>query len=272
MKKVVFSGCSFTAGTGWDPSVDECRKFKNLWVNLCANNIDSLKSLELVNVGQASASNTIIFENTVDEISKHGSAIDTMFCQWTAMPRYRFSLGLERWSTVVRTEPTRKGNQDIHLSDGTKFTKEYLDKFFNQFNALHHLHPEILKVVRYTNILKRLAAAFDIKIYFINGICPWDNNYFVKLSGPNILPENYTHFTKTLILDIKNRDDADILELYNTIHNDYECEGGIDPNDWINLYGSMNQSKIDTNPDNLHPGIQSNQLYYQQISNFLKTH
>lgn len=274
MSKLVVAGCSLSSGTGFDPDNPfvDCLDAPELWVNLCAKNIDALSSLELINVSQRGASNTIIFENAVKEIGKHGNNIDTMFCQWTAMPRYQFSVGLEFWSTNESLVPRQRSKEDVSLVNGIKIKRSYLDNLLNQLNALHHLHSEILKVVKYTNILKNLAAKNNIKIYFINGICPWDKDYFKKLSSPNITPKDLTDFTKTKILNIEHRSDEDIFKLYNIIHEDYDREGGIDPRDWINLYDSMGRNKKDLNADNEHPGIISNQYYFDQINNFLKSH
>jgi hypothetical protein len=86
-----------------------------------------------------------------------------------------------------------------------------------------------------------------------------------------VLPEDYTPFTKTHILDIESKNDNDIFKLYNIMHDEYNCAGGIDSCDWINLYSSMKDCQIDTNYDKIHPGKISNQQYYQQVSNFLKS-
>lgn len=274
MKKLVFTGCSFTAGNGWvdappeQSQLIECKDHPKLWVNLCHAQIDQLNKLELVNLGVGGASNTEIFENTVQAIGNHANSIDTVFCQWTSMPRYKFSTGLELWITSESIEPNRRSKEDVNLSDGTVWTRRYLDDLLNRLNVLHHLHGEILKVVKYTNILKTLAFNQNIKIYFVNGLCPWDKNYFVRLD--NFLPEDLTSFTKSDILNIESRSDSDIIKLYNIMHNDYDNKGGIDPTQWINLYSSMVANKADTNHDNQHPGVKSNQLYFQQIKNFLE--
>ena len=58
MDKVVFTGCSFTAGAGWgeidtaDPSLRDIRDHSNLYVSLCHTNLSQLKNLEVVNYGQ----------------------------------------------------------------------------------------------------------------------------------------------------------------------------------------------------------------------------
>lgn len=274
MKKVVFTGCSCTAGNGWTnipaekSSQIECKDYSGLWVNLCHTQLPELNQLELVNLGIGGASNTEIFETTVQAIGEHASNIDTIFCQWTAMPRYKFNAGLELWATGESIQTNGRSKEDVRLSDGTVWTRKYLDDLLNRLIVLHHLHGEILKVVRYTNILKKLVSNYDIKIYFVNGLCPWDQNYFVRLD--NFVPEDLTPFTKTDILDIKSRADNDIVKLYKKIHDDYDSNGGIDPLCWVNLYSSMAKNKIDTNYDNLHPGTESNQLYFQQVKNFFE--
>ena len=276
MSKVVFTGCSFTAGDGWVDMADpdesrklECKNHPDLWVNLCATQIDQLKNLEVVNLGEGGASNTEIFKNTVQAIGDFDCEIDAIFCQWTAMPRYNFSVGFELWSTNEGLSPSARSKYDVNLNRGDTWSRKYLDDLLNRLRALHHLHGEIVKVVEYVNILQKLTRALGIKIYFINGLCPWDQDYFLKLN--NVLPERYTEFTKKEILNIDSRDDEDIFKLYELMHNDYVKAGGVDPTCWINLYDSMKQTMLDTNYDNNHPGKKSNQLYFQQVKNFLET-
>jgi hypothetical protein len=67
--KILFAGCSYTAGNGWtDTTPEESTKIElkdspYLWVNICHSTIDRFKNLELVNLGKGGASNTEIFEN-----------------------------------------------------------------------------------------------------------------------------------------------------------------------------------------------------------------
>lgn len=275
MSKVVFTGCSFTAGNGWidlppgDSEKIECKDSPSLWVNLCYNQLRQLKDLELVNYGVGGASNAEIFKNTVNAISEYDQNIDIIFCQWTSMPRYQFNIGLELWTTNEAFSPDSRSKFDVNLSNGTTWSGKYLDDLLDRFLVLQHLHNEIINVVEYSNILQRLAQKFNIKLYFINGLCPWDQDYFIRLN--NVLPEEYTPFTKDKILEIKFRSDEDIFKLYNKLHNDYNKAGGIDPTQWINLYSSILDNKIDVNYDKKHPGTQSNQHYFQQVKTFLET-
>jgi hypothetical protein len=273
MKKVIFTGCSFTSGAGWQPgdAMVEVRDHPDLWVNLCHSGIEQIKNLELHNAGQGGASNTEIFENTVNHISKFGSDIEYMICQWSAMPRYRFRVGFELWDAMAYLQTNldgKRGEYDIRLHNNETWPRSYVDDLLDRLLVLHHLQGEILKLVRYTSTITKLCKQFGINVVFINGLCPWDKNYFVRLH--NVLPESYTPFTKTQILDIKNRDDKDIFKLYDLAHDEYLQAGGIDPTQWANLYEPWNKIKIDTNYDDIHPGTKSNQLYFQQIKNFFK--
>jgi hypothetical protein len=275
MSKVVFTGCSFTSGVGWvdvDPAIStniDDKTNANLWVNLCHTQIDQLKNLDLINYGQGGASVTEIFKNTVQAIAEHKNDTRLLFCQWTSMPRYSFRVGFELWRTDIGIQLSHRPKFDVVLNRGDRWDRKYLDDLLNRLLVLHHLHGEIVKVVEYSSTLQKLAQAFGIKIYFVNGLCPWDQNYFVRLY--NALPEDYTAFTKKEILNIESRDDNDIQKLYTIMHDEYDQVGGIDPANWVNLYSSMGQNKIDVNYDNLHPGIKSNQHYFQQVKQFLQS-
>jgi hypothetical protein len=273
MKKVLFTGCSYTAGNGWvDTSPEsskqiEVKEHPGLWVNLCHQNIDYLKNLELVNSGRGGASNTEIFEETIRAMANL-SDIDIIFCQWTAMPRYNFNVGFELWSTA---ENFQSGSQthDINLNKGEMYPRSYINDLLNRFKTLHHLHWEILKVIDYSNIIVKLAKIHNIKyVYFINGLCPWDKNYFLELY--NTKPESYTPFTKKEILNIETRNDEDIQKLYTLAHSQYKSAGGIHTSSWLNLYNSFRTQQIDVNFDKQHPGTQSNLLYFNQIKQFIK--
>lgn len=276
-KKILFSGCSYTAGNGWlDIKSEESGKIEvkdspHLWVNLCHNSNLGFNNLEMINVGRGGASNTDIFVNTIRAITNFGDVIDTIFCQWTSGPRYNWNVGFELWDTSENfghnTQQLRK--HDVNLNKGDTWSRKYINDLTDRLRALHHLHWEILKVVDYSHVIYTLAKKQGItNVFFINGLCPWDQNYFVELH--NVCPETYTEFTKHEILNMSSRDDQDIFELYKLAHKHYNDSGGIDSENWINLYDSFNKNRIDTNYDQQHPGIKSNILYYKMIRDRLK--
>jgi hypothetical protein len=268
-KKLVFAGCSFTAGNGWIPGSHlECKDSPNLWVNLCRQYINKFQNLDLINVGQGGASNSQIFENAISALTEYHCDIDTLVVQWTSMPRYCWNVGLELWNTTETFTANNTRKHDHKLSDGTVYTRKYLQDLSNRLVATHHLHWEILKLLKYATIINRYCDKFDIKCVFVNGICPWDKNYFVKLN--NSMPSNYTPFTQKEILNIKDRSDQDIFKLYDKIHSDYN-QYTVRPAQWINLYNSFYQNRLDVNYDNTHPGVLSNQLFCQMVKEFVES-
>ena len=273
-KSILFTGCSFTAGSGWaDLPANESLRVEvkdspYLWTNLCCKEISKFNNLEIINNSHGGASNSEIFESTVSALADRGSNIDTVFCQWTAMPRYRFNVGFELWNTSENFEFENR-KHDVNLSNGTTWSREHINDLLNRLKAIHHLHWEILKVVKYSNYITKLSKMLGIQnVFFINGLCPWDQNYFTELH--NVKPESYTNFTKQEILDIDTRSDDDIQKLYSLAHQHYNRTGGIENQHWINLYDSFLKNRVDVNFDNHHPGQKSNKLYSHLITTRLQ--
>lgn len=252
----VFVGCSFTYGIGFELLDKE----PGLWVNLLHSDVKQLKSTNLINSGVGGASNERIFYKAVSDIIYYCPKY--MFVQWTNDPRYNITLGVETYK-ASRYFSMGSKLQDMNLHS-VKYTESYLDNIRNKFLSLHHPHGGIVKIIEYTSTLINLAKKFNTQIFFINGLCPWDNEYFTKLK--NVLPNSYTDYTKE-ILDSDTRDDEEIIILYDKIHNEYKQAGTIQQTHWLNLYWSFMKNMIDKNSDNIHPGLQSNLLYY----NFIKT-
>ena len=254
MDYTLFAGCSFTDGTGFHQN----KSAPELWVNLLHNNVEALNKTQLLNVAKAGRSNAGIFSDAVYYLSKNNCKY--AFVAWTSMPRYELEVGLETYDTrqcFIPNAPTRTHN----LND-CKYDSVYLDSIRDRFTSLAHLHYEILNLVYYINSLIELAKLKKTKIFFINSLCPWDQEYFDTVE--NVLPNQYTKFTQQL-LNVDRRDDDEIFQIYKKIHTQYQDYGGINKNYWLNLYSSMRHRQIDTNSNNIHPGINSNQVYYSQF-------
>lgn len=254
MKKVLFAGCSYVSGNGFELSKED----PNLWVNLLHQHTQ-LKNFELVNAGRGGRSNAGIFQDAVWHISQGN--IDIAVICWTSMPRYEMSLGLETYDTraVFMPNATLLG----HNLNDVNYSQSYLEGIRDRFTSLVHAHEEILNLVYYVNSLVNLIQITGTKVFFVNSLCPWDLNYFTKLE--HVLPEDYTNFTKTLI-NMETREDQEIFQLYDKIHGEYQHAGGIQESHWLNLYQSLKSLQIDTNTDNVHPGINSNQQYYNLLN------
>jgi hypothetical protein len=258
MTTSLFVGCSFTAGKGFELEKQEPK----LWVNMLHAQNAQLNKTELVNEGESGASNDKIFYNAVNGLLKHRP--EYAFVQWTGAPRYTVLLGLETYATTQYFGHDGQ-TYDHNLHGDITYTASYLEGIKDRFLSLHHPHADIVNVIKYGNTLNNLAKETNTRIFFINGLCPWDNEFFTKLE--NVLPDRYTKYTQE-ILETETRDDEEIFTLYNKIHNEYS-QAGVDELNWLNLYNSFGSNKIDTNDDKTHPGINSNQLYFDIVNQSL---
>jgi hypothetical protein len=274
MRKLVFNGCSGVTGFALDPARpnEDAPDAPGLFVNLCHKNIAQFQNLELVNLAESGASNSDIFMSSVGAISRNLSAgqehkIHTMLVGWTDYPRLNISVGFELYPTFFSISG-RQINSEIKTNQ-LVVPKNILQDLHTKLHLLHHDHEQILNIVKYTNILHSLATHQNINIYFINLSLLFDQDYFVKLNGAGVLPNDYTPYTKKQILNIDNRSDEEIFKLYDKMHQDYAEAGGVHPEHWVNLYNSFTSLKIDQAFDNRHCGLKSHQLFFQLIQNFL---
>ena len=255
MSKTLFTGCSYTAGYGWELE----RHDPNLWTNILHKNNSFLKNTEQVNLGIPGASNLEIFTETARALVEHQPMYALV--EWTSYPRYNVLLSVETYNSHQRfTANTVFFDQKFN---DVTYTKKYLGNIRDRFFSLHNPHLDIVNIVKYTNILINLSKLTNTKIFFINGMCHWDNGYFNVLQ--NVLPNQYTPYTQS-ILNCDNRDDSEIFKLYDKIHQEYFIEGGIQSQHWLNLYSSMRSKMVDVNPDGVHPGKLSNINFFDLVN------
>lgn len=248
MTYTLFAGCSYTAGSGFELGPQE----PALWCNQLHQKL--FGHTQLLNVARGGRSNANIFKDAVKAITHY--PIEQAIVQWTGMPRYELELGFELYDTHQSFVPT--GHCRDHNLNDINYSSQYLNKIKDRFTNLAHSQHEIVTLIEYANSIHRLCKLTNTKLYFVNGLCPWDTAFFDQLESTT--PDQYTGYTQQ-ILNAHNRDDQETLQLYKKMHNQYDAAGGVQHLPWLNLYPSMKQCKIDTNSDNMHPGIESNALY-----------
>lgn len=253
MKNVLFSGCSFTLGVGLPNGKND----ENNFVNIFAKEV--FEKYQLNNISVGGNSNLRIFLETCFELSSNH--YDYAFVCWTSYPRHVFWLGLEEYETKRSFVPNNPVKE--HLGNDISFDSKFLLNLRDNLSLISNAHYDILDIIRYINILKKLADANNTKIYFINNICHWDNNYFTKVSDPRL--ENLTDYTNK-ILNSHNRSDDNIRNLYFKMHDSYSHYGTIQEALWLNLYSSFKSHQIDTGNDNFHPGPLSHQQFSKYLS------
>ena len=262
---MVFAGCSFTAGHGWNPddAGAPAKEHPDLWCNQIRGADRS------VNVAIGGASNREIFREAVFAICEHWDQVSLLLVEWTSMPRYRLDLGLEEWHTGESLQ-NRQRQDEISLIDH-RWNRHEVNDVINRFLDLHHLHPEICDLIAMIKCLRQLCDRAGAGLVCINGLCPWDDGYFDHQTAPDRLPSDFTPFTRNSILKSDLRDDEQIFRLYDRIHDNYYRLGTIQQNLWANLYSSFQHLQVDHNHDQQHPGKLSNQIYARLVNNFLES-
>ena len=262
---ILLSGCSFSDGTGLSKPVinefgvkeyPECKDSPDLWINLLYNNVN--------NISCGGNSNLRIFQMaTTALLEKH---YDVALIQWTSFMRHEWSAGFETWDTTVRSIlGSISSNRSVNLHNQT-LDSGYIQKRVDSFFVLEHAQYRIVQLLEYMNILCRIAKITKTEIFFINGLCWWDNNFFNKIGYK--LPSETTKYTQEL-LDLENHSDEEYATLYAQMHSDYEVAGGVHENRWLNLYDSMHSNRIDRGTDGKHPGVSANKQYADSFKKHL---
>jgi hypothetical protein len=259
MSSTLYAGCSLTAGYGFDGGKND----PALWVNILHQTFDKLQQTKLINVGIAGASNFTIFKTVFDYICKQDD-LQFVFVEWTSVPRYNLNPALETYHTSIMFIPDL--SQGTLRSHNVTYDGNYLQGIQDRFLSLLNDHYEIVDLLRYVNWINTMCNLKNIKVFHVNGICPWDKNYFKRLS--NTKPSQLTDYTQHL-LQVTTRDDKEIFEIYNKMHQDYDDVGGIQTQTWLNLYQPLTSLAVDTNNDNQHPGVESHQKFAKLLETTL---
>ena len=261
---VLLSGCSFSAGVGLvEPIINEfgikqypeCKDSPDLWINLIYDKVD--------NIARGGNSNLRIFQMAATALLE--KSYDVALIQWTSFMRHEWSAGFETWDTTVRSILGSLSGKSVNLHNQTlnsKLIQDRVDSFF----VLEHAHYRIVQLLEYMNILCRIAKITKTEIFFINGLCWWDNNFFDKINYK--LPSETTKYTQEL-LDLPNHSDEEYANLYAQMHSDYKVAGGIHKNRWLNLYNNMHSNRIDRGTDGNHPGVSANKQYANNFKKYL---
>jgi len=254
ISKILIAGCSFANGSGLPGESTNSR----IWANQLANKLHA-KSVK--NIAKTGANNQWIFLETVSALIK--DTYDLVLVEWSAIPRYKINVGLELYSTDSMLD------RSINLVGKETISATWLNDLKNSLLKLHNDHWDILNLVKYINVLIELQTkSRSGEIFFINGLCPWSDQYFVK--KPFNLPSDLDKYTYD-ILQADQRDDSEALQLYDMIHRQYQEYGGIQESRWLNLYESQMKTKIDTvSSTDLHPGYASQDMYSNNFYKILK--
>jgi hypothetical protein len=262
MSKILISGASVSFGAGLPDQVQN----KNLFVNqLACQLLDGVHD-QIDNISVIGIDNRAIFLETAHSIGiQHYDHV--MIC-WQSIPRINLNLGLETYQTTVPIVSPESTCHDIGLFGRQKISGKKILEIKNYLLRFHNLHWEILELIKYINILLRLAHLQDTKLYFINYSMPWQTmRYFDKINWT--IPSELDNFTQT-VLQSEFRNDEESMRLYLMIHDHYQKPGGIQETSWLNLYDPLIDMQIDNAAiDDDHPGLASQQVFFDYLAPLL---
>jgi hypothetical protein len=225
--KILACGCSFTKGHGLKyENNDPC-----LWINQLLDRLGG----DLNNISNHGYNNRTIFLETLHELSYNN--YDLVVVAWSVLPRWNLNLGFELYSTFshLAQYPVNTNQKNFSVA----WQKELKNKLLEG----HNDHWHLLEMIKYVNILVNLQKNLKKqKIVFVNTFGPWTDNFFTK---KNIsLPNELTEYEQDL-LNVETRDDSEIFALYNLMHKQYLDAGGVQEQQWLNLYNSFKKLQVD---------------------------
>ena len=220
-----------------------------LWVN----RLFPQEQHTVVNLSKSGRNNYWIFLETMSGLLT--DTYDVVLVGWSAIPRFNFHVGLELYSVH-----TMLAELDINLNDNITISGKWLKTLGNNLKKIHNDHWDLLDLVKYVNTLIQIQEKKNNgQIFFVNTLGTWPDNYFTKKQINQ--PSDLSLFEQKL-LQVDTRDDDEIFQLYDMIHNDYKTYGGIQEDCWLNLYSSLRYMQVDNVSDtDHHPGYQSQEVF-----------
>ena len=223
-----------------------------LWANQLLSKLDDF---EIINLSKRGVNNHWIFMEAMSALTQ--DHYDLVVIQWTGLGRILLPVGLELYNThTIITH-----GFDVNLVNHITLPGKWLQDVGYRLKSFSNLHWDILNIVRYVNILIQIQQLKKSKICFVDSGLQWSPGYFEKKSITK--PSELSKFEQHM-LEVEHRDDSEIFDLYNMIHNQYQEYGNIQTDNWLNLYQSHESWRVDTiAPDDFHPGYLSQDVLAQ---------
>jgi len=237
---LLIAGCSFSSGWGFQDQTQT-------WPHKLSQKLD----LNLCNVAETASSNQDIF---LSVLKAQHCTFDVKLVQWTALNRITVS-PLPVNSKVILSYHNPYLEQAL-----PEFSSQEVKTFVQILTVLNQDWKHYFDLVDMIEILQK-----DPSVYFINGLLPWDAEFFSrKWTVPIQVQNKFLEF----LLQVEQFDDPQLCVLLKKI---IHARNRIDQSRWINLTNSWESSKIDTvSTTDPHPGAASQLVYADQIYNFIK--
>lgn len=243
---ICFNGCSFTEGEGFAEDQRDLYIYDRL--------LEKQFSFTRTNISVGGSSNYQIFMRSAEAIMS--GQYHCVLTQWTALNRLWLFPGPDAKFFVNDMQFSEFRYRDIYLNAAEK------TKLKNTLLILNHDFHNIIDLIKYTNILKKLAKDNLTKILFVNGMVLWTDD-LVKPLNKN-LSISLSAYSKK-ILDFNTRDDEEIKKFFTMLQH-YAHQ--IDQSLWVNLWNPWVKNILDIGPLGHHPGIKSHQWMANLITDY----
>lgn len=246
---VCVNGCSCTFGSGFPKEIRQDYIYSWLLARKFNFNV--------TNIAKPGSSNHTIFMRTAAGIMS--GKYDICITQWTGLSRQWFSPGPDTYFFVNDEKNEDYTYRDFYLSPRERST------FKKTLLVLNHDYQTIFDLVDYCKILKELADYKSVKLIYVNGLVPWQNDLATPFGGKDLATE-LSEYTKSM-LDFDNRDNSEIIKYFTKLQNKFK---ELDQSLWVNIFSSFCDNIVDLGPEGHHPGIKTHQWMATQIANYLK--
>jgi hypothetical protein len=248
-KKILFSGCSFTAECGF---VNENR-LKYHWPQLIIKKYNS----DIKNIAVGGMSNEEIFLRTSEELINQ--KYDLVIVMWSGIEReweYFAEKNIDDFTIINRGEPDGFNSSDPNI-------KLYARLHYTYFN---NLYVKLKKWLILTIALEKLLKASDQPFIFIKGFENLLEDFKSVSCKENL---GFVKITQKLkeILDFDNRLDDYINQKISVIK---KLILVTDKDFWLNFNtNSFRDSTVDISDDGSHPGIVTNQNLVDDLIKYI---
>lgn len=241
MTKVLVSGCSISAGSGFPLEKSEPR----LWCNQVAEKLNA----NLTNVSVPGYDNPGIFLNALERFTEEN--YDLILIQFSGFDRIVVSPNIHGRILISSIH---------HLSNIDRW-KDWFDKkdyqnFVKTFVLLNRGMEHWCRLINIILSLQNLRKKLNLNIRFINGLLPWDRPLF---------DGGHSDFLWNCF-DLDKLPDHDIKRFTEQIHKQIQF---IDLDLWINPFDSFASHVLDRAPLDDHAGYKSHDLYTDIVMNSL---
>ena len=253
-----FCGCSITVGVGLPLEKSSPKNYANIVANHYSADIN--------NLAVGGNSNYNIFITALNEILFNTP--DKIFVQWSAINRTWLYPEPELHNVFVimstTTADTRIDNVSGFHTSIFKDKKE-IQKFIDQYLLLNGDYVNLLKLIEYSNILKKVADDSNCQLIMINGLVPWTDE-LLRLGIITNYNKEFSDYTKSMI-KFDTRNDEDIERYLAKLEKEFNS---LDKKLWVNIFSSMLKLAVDTGTDQSHPGPNSHQMYADMVIKYLE--